>query len=206
MQRMAQGGLPVHGEHLRRSGIEVDHLLFPIDGQDTLLQRVQNILPLVELLSEGIRLIAVQGAFDAAGQLHGQQAAQHRRHHTHRQQPQGGTQPHHGHAAEVDAHNDKTDDRSLLIPHGSIGGVVRAHGAGLIKGIGVSSLQGTGLSGTRVGRADEGPVGHIEQSGLGVPHQDQVDVRCTLRGLIQIVGQLLCRTCPLQSLPEHGHP
>ena len=160
----------------------------------------------MELPGKGVRFIAHQGALDAAGQPHGQQAAQHRRHHAHSQQPQGGTQPHQGHTAEIDPHDDKADHFPRLIPHRGIGGVVGAHGAGFVGGIGGGSRQGIGLGDAGIGRAYEGPVGHVDQGGLGVPHQNQVDVRRPGRGLVQIIGQFLHGICPLQGFPEQGHP
>ena len=205
MEGPAYGSLPVNGEHLRRRLVEKNHLLLCIDGQDALLKRVQDILPLVEPAGKGVRLITHQRLLDAAGQAHGQQRTQHCRHHTHRQQAKHRVQTHQSHAAEVDSYNDEADHFPRLVPHRGIGGVVRAHGPGLIGGVGGLTGQRRLLGRPHIGGADQGAVRHIEQFGLGVPHQDQVNIGSTAGGFVQIIGQLLYSTLPLQGLLDHRY-
>ena len=59
-------------EQAQPRGIDIDHSRIFVDGDDALLQGLQNVLPLVEHLSEGVRLIAQQGVLDGAGQVAGQ--------------------------------------------------------------------------------------------------------------------------------------
>ena len=84
MEGAAHGGLRRQGEHLGCGGVEKDDTPFPVDGQNPLLQGLQNVLPLVEAPGEGVWFVAHQGALDAPGQPQGQQGPHCRRQRTDR--------------------------------------------------------------------------------------------------------------------------
>ena len=60
MEGAAHGGLRRQGEHLGCGGVEKDDTPFPVDGQNPLLQGLQNVLPLVEAPGEGVWFVAHQ--------------------------------------------------------------------------------------------------------------------------------------------------
>ena len=60
-------------EQVQPRGIDIDYIRVFIDGDDALLQGLQNVLPLVEHLPEGVRFIAQQGLLDRTGQVAGQE-------------------------------------------------------------------------------------------------------------------------------------
>ena len=111
-----------------------------------------------------------------------------------------------GHAAEVHADNDKADDVAVVVPDGGVGGVLRAHGAGLVGGVGGGPCQGIGLGGAGVGGVHQIVVRGVEQVGLGVAHQYEVNVPGVLGGLIQKLRQLLGGALPLQGLLNQVNP
>ena len=205
MEVTAQGGRAVQREHLRRRIVEEDDRLVAVDGQNAFLQGVQDVLALEKLAGKGVGLIAQQGLLDAAGEALGQQRAQDGRHNAHGDETKRGAQSHRRHAAEVDPHDDKADHAARLVPDGGVGRVVRAHGSGLVGGVGGSPSQSFRLRRAGVGGTDEGPVRHIEEGGAGVAHQDQIDVRGVENGVIQVIGQLVNGQLSLEGLLEHGY-
>ena len=201
----AHGGLRRQGEHLGCGGVEKDDTPFPVDGQNPLLQGLQNVLPLVEAPGEGVWFVAHQGALDAPGQPQGQQGPHCRRQRTDGRQAQGGGQRHMGQAAQVEPHGHKADYRPGFVPDGGVGRVVGAHWTAVVKGIGLRPCQGAGLGGASVAAADKAAVWRIAEHAFRVSHQNQIDIRGAGGGRVQKVGQLVCGYLPQQGLPHEGH-
>ena len=123
-------------EHPQARGVHIGDHAVPVDGQNALVQGLQNVLPLVEELAEHVGLIAHKGVLDGPRQVPGEEQA-----HSGGQEGEDGEAGHRVDdrpvdAAHPDAHRDKTQQLPLLVRHRGQGPVLqlRDPGAGIHLG------------------------------------------------------------------------
>ena len=112
-------------EHPQAGGVHIGDHAVPVDGQDALVQGLQNVLPLVEELAEHVGLIAHEGVLDGPRQVPGEDQA-----HPGSQKGEDGEAGHRVDdrlvdAAHPDAHRDKAQQLSRLVRHRGQGPVLQ---------------------------------------------------------------------------------
>ena len=203
-QRAAQHGVLVKREHLGRRAVDVHNVRVAVDGQQPLVQGVQQLHAAQKQIAEGVRLIPQQPAFDAAGQLQAQQCADAQRRqadaHKHRQR----AQRHRADGLQIQPGQHVAGHRAVRAAHGGHGAVVGAQ-----RGLGVvqQHLAALGQAAAQFGVQCRQPraavparydVGIVYRLALRVVHGKQVDALDALHRAQGVFLQLLRVAVPVQ--------
>ena len=190
LQRPAQyvGGL-LRVEKAQARGVDIDHICVLVDGDDALLQGLQNVLALVEHLAEGVRLIAQQGLLDGAGQIAGQHQGDAGGQESQDGEATHGVQHDLVDAAHPDAHGYKAQQGAVQIMDRGEGAVLRAGDAGACVHLGQLPTQDRERIHIRVDRPHKGGVRAVPDDAVVVGHHDGVNVLDPGDGPVQVVGE-----------------
>ena len=190
LQRPAQyvGGL-LRVEKAQARGVDIDHICVLVDGDDALLQGLQNVLALVEHLAEGVRLIAQQGLLDGAGQIAGQHQGDAGGQESQDGEATHGVQHDLVDAAHPDAHGYKAQQGAVQIMDRGEGAVLRAGDAGACVHLGQLPPQDRERIHIRVDRPHKGGVRAVPDDAVVVGHHDGVNVLDPGDGPVQVVGE-----------------